>query len=379
MQWSILFSALLFIHITIIHGVPVPDVVNCSLIAEEGGFVPYTLKNKNGLQLQVIRFGGTVTHFLVPDKEGVTRDIILGFDDPTQYCANATHPYFGAIIGRYANRIENGTFELDGKTYHTPLNDHNWDTLHGGTIGYDRRLWTVIGSTENSLSLSLFSPDGEMGFPGNLWINATYTLTDSNQWVIDYIAYSDQDTIINLSQHTYWNLNGFANNSQQILDHLLFIDGNQYALTDSHLIPTGVLGNVTTDFWMDFLQPKAVGQDIKRGTVTPYGGYDNAFVLRNNNITGQAMSVFAPMTGIAMEMYTTQVSVQFYSGNFLNGTLPRKQDQVFGDEPQYYQLWSALVFEAQAIPDSIHHPQWPSTILPAGKIYNQTTIYQISV
>jgi len=308
----------------------------------------------------------------------VRRDIVLGWDDPTQYCLNSNHPYFGAIIGRYANRIANGTFTLNNVIYHTPLNDNDWDTLHGGTIGYDRRIWDVEYYDTRTLRLRYFSPDGEMGFPGNLQVNVTYTLTDSDEWDIHYSAKSDKDTIVNLSQHAYWNLNGFINNTQTALDHVLHIAADRYVLTDSHLIPTGNFGDVKVDFWMDFATPKNIGKDITHGTVTPQGGYDNAFAFSSNASFRAVVYMNSPLTGISLEMRTDQPSVQFYSGNFLDGTIPRKKDQTYGGVPQYYQHWGCAVLEAQHFPDSIHHPQWPSTVLRSGLMYTQHTSYRLT-
>lgn len=282
---------------------------------------------------------------------------------------------FGAIIGRYANRIANGTFTLYEVTYHTPLNDDDWDTIHGGTIGYDRRIWTVNSHSPNQLSLSYFSPDGEMGFPGNLQVSVVYTLTDDNELVIEYSGKAEKPTVINLTQHTYWNLNGFKNDTQTVLDHILYINADSYLLVDSHLIPTGEFGSVKTDYWMDFTTPTPIGTNIAKGTVTPSGGYDDAYIL---NPKGGTVRVQAPLTGISMELFTSQPSIQFYSGNYLNGSLPRKPDQAVAPN-QYYQMWSALALETQHFPDSVHHPEWPTTTLNLDQTYNERSLYRFTV
>jgi len=355
------------------------NALNCS---ENSAFTPYTISNRNGdLRVQIIPFGGTLTHLYFRDARGVTRDLLLGWDDPTQYCKNATHPYFGALIGRYANRIANGTFTLNGVTYKLPLNDKDWDTLHGGTVGFDSRVWDVQQVSASNVVLTLHSPAGEMGFPGNLAVKVSYAVTDLNEFEIEYYATSlDEDTVINLSNHAYWNLNGFAENYQDILNLELKIDASTYVEVDAHLIPTGTLGNVAKDFWLDFTKPKLVGKDIARGTVTPTGGYDNAFVLDSNSnpLHFSSLTAYSNLTGITLSIYTTQPSIQFYTGNFLDGTIPRKKDQTYGDATQFYQQYSAVVFETQHYPDSVHHPAWPTTILRKGQNFYEKTVYRLS-
>jgi aldose 1-epimerase len=351
---------------------------DCSQVPPDA-FKTYVLWSPSGLEAHIIPFGGALTHLLYPDKNGVKRDLVLGFDDPELYCSSPAHPYFSVLIGRYANRIANGTFQLDGKTYRTPLNDHDWDTLHGGTIGFDLHAWKVVSSSTSELTLSLFSPDGDMGFPGNLWVEVTYYVT-GDEFGVRYRAYTDAETVINLTHHTYWNFNGFSDNKQDVLDHVLTINANSYLQTDDHLIPTGTLGDVVKDYWMNFNTPKAVGKDISHGTVTPTGGYDNAWVLKPNpnwNTTA-AVTVTAPLTGITAQMFTDRPSVQFYSGNFLNSTIPRKADQVFGNGPQYYAHYSTVVLEAQDYPDALHHPNFPNTVLKKGQEYTQLTKYRFT-
>jgi len=309
-----------------------------------------------------------------PDNSGVKRDLVLGFDDPTQYRDNPTHPYFGALIGRYANRIGGGKFTLNNYVYHTPLNDGN-DTLHGGDIGYDRRVWTVKQYTFSKLVLSLDDGDLVESFPGSLHVEVTYSLTDNNELLINYLATSPDgaDTVINLSQHTYWNLHGFLNNTQDVLDHVLHIDADRYTPVDINLIPTGEIQPVRSAPWLDFRIPKPIGKDI------PEKGYDNNWVLNQNFLDDPVVESTSHMTGIQLRVFTTQPGMQFYSGTYLDGTIPRKKSQIYppsGNE--FYQKLSAVVLEAQHFPDSLHWPQWPTTVLRKGEIYNHTTIYRLS-
>jgi len=341
-------------------------------------FQTYKLSNDNGLEVWFIPFGATMTHLYFTDSTGVPRDIILGFDDPHLYRDLPVHPYFGAIIGRYANRIANGSFTHNDFVYHVPLNDNNWDTLHGGDIGYDRRIWNVLESNKTRIVFQLYDGDLVESFPGALNVTITYQVNNDNQIVLDYHATTDTSTIINLSLHTYWNLNAFKDNSQNVLDHVLLIEASNYTPVDSHLIPTGEIASVTTAPWLDFLTPKAIGKDIAHGTVTPTGGYDNNLVLDKSGLTAPAAQVYGPQTGIQLDIYTTQPGLQFYSGNFLDGTIPRKSDQIYDNAPnQAYQKYSAFVLETQHFPDSVHHPDWPTTVINSGDVYHHTTIFAL--
>jgi galactose mutarotase-like enzyme len=251
------------------------DPWNCTT-QPAGAFAPIRLTNARGTELRILPYGGTATHFIVKDANGQPRDILLGFDDYTQYCANAVHPYFGATIGRVANRIANCSFTLEGTTYHTPCNeaspvDGN-DTLHGGTVGFDRRVWTISSSTASSVRLSYFSPDGEEGFPGDVHVNVTHTLTPEDAWTIEYSAATTSAVAVaSLTNHAYWNLNSNVNGTATILEHELFADAGRYLVVDSALLPTGAVGDVRDAFWLDFQRPKPVGRDIRNGTVTPTG------------------------------------------------------------------------------------------------------------
>lgn len=374
LRWE---RAFLLWHISLVSSNQLSSLQDCDALANDGAFKIYTLENELGSKLSFIPFGGTVTNFIIHDSNGSPVDVVLGFDDPRQYCANESHPYFGALIGRVANRISNGKFHLNGNVYSTPINEPAGnDTLHGGTIGFDRRTWFVVLLSKSTAMLTYRSPDGEMGFPGDLQVRVTYTLDDDNTWHIDYSAVATEDTVVALSQHTYWNLNGAKSN---ILDHVVHMpNAGHYIQVDKQLIPTGVIGDTSKDFWLDFTKPKCVGKDISLGTVTPSGGYDNAFVLdgwaKGKDAKIQA-TVSSKSSGIKMEVYTDQPSLQMYSGNFLDGTFPVKKTQ--GAEG-YYEHWGALVFEAQHYPDSVNHPDWPSVILKQGEMYRQRTSYRLS-
>lgn len=325
-----------------------PPPFNCSSQAS-GAFVPVNLTNAAGtLTLAFLPYGGTVQRVIFG---GV--DVVLGFDNATQYCDNAIHPYFGALIGRVANRIAGGAFDFHGRAVNTPINEvyatGGGDTLHGGWVGYDRRVWSVeVAPGGAAATLRLESPDGEEGFPGALSIAVTYTVNDDDSWGIEYAATAADDTVVAMTQHTYWNLNGAAAN---ITEHILKLPGARNTLAvDGNLIPTGAFSPVSEQPWMDFTQAKAIGRDIAKGTVTPTGGYDNAWLFdgwRPGAPPAVRALAFSPLSGIQMEVSSDQPSIQFYSGNFLDGTLAKKADQGAG----FYSRWYALALEAQHFPD----------------------------
>jgi len=353
-------------------------ILSCVFIALCQGanpFQKYTISNNNGLSIWFIPFGATMTHLFFPDSSGTPLDIICGYDDPTQYSKdNSNHPYFGAIIGRYANRIANGSFSFNNYVYHLPLNDGNWDTLHGGDIGYDRRVWNVLEYDSSHIVFQLY--DGELveAFPGDLNVTVTYRVTAENTIMLDFSATTSLSTIVNLALHTYWNLNGFKNDAQTILDHTLNIGGSEYTPTDSHLIPTGQIEAVPA--WLDFRLAKTIGKDLANGTATPNGGYDNNLVLDHPSLTQPVLRAYGPVSGIHMDIYTTQLGLQLYTGNNLDGRIPRKSDQIFGGQNQTYQQFAGFAAETQHYPDSIHQPQWPTTVLNSGETYHQTTLFQ---
>eukprot|EP00729_Bicosta_minor_P013580 gene13580-10254_t len=365
-----------------------PPAYNCTTQPADA-YTPIVLKNSH-LEARFQRYGATLTHLIVPDANGNSRDIALGWDDGDQYCSNPSHTYFGATIGRFANRIANGTFKIDGKTYHTPLNDHGIDTLHGGWVGYDRRYWTVVKQTDSMVKFNLVSPDGEMGFPGTLHINVTHELTEDNEWVLTYEGEADAHSVLAMTNHVYFNLNANVDNTPTVLEHILEIKASKFLPVDSTLIPTGAIGSVSNpaNAYLDFRgKDKKIGADINKGTVTPLGGYDNAWIFDNwtpGKMLNDVARLSSPLTKIAVSMSTDQPSVQFYSGNFLNGTDPasriqRKKSQSFGSEPQYYQWRGAATLEAQQFPDAPNHPNFPPTDIMPGKPYFQQTKYRIGI
>lgn len=324
----------------------------------------FTLTNENGMEVSITNFGGIVTSIKVPDKDGNIEDVVLGFDDFEKY--KSGHPFFGAIAGRYANRIANGEFELNGETYQLATNDGE-NHLHGGNEGFDKKLWNAeVNQDENSVTLSYLSPDGEEGYPGNLDVDVTYTLTDDNELKIDYHATTDKPTVLNLTNHSYFNLSGDP--SQTILDHKLTINADRYTPVDDGLIPTGELRPVEGTAF-DFTEPETVGARIE--SIPP--GYDHNFVLNNpDSGVRKIATVEHEESGRVMEVYTDQPGVQFYTGNFLDGSLMDRN----GNPIEQY---AALCLETQTFPDSPNKPDFPSPVLNPGEMYETTTIYQFKV
>lgn len=325
----------------------------------------YTLVNHSGITMKVITYGGRITSLLVPDKNGKTSDIVLGFDSLPGYLAN--NPFFGALIGRYGNRIAKGKFTLDGTEYNLANNDGP-NHLHGGVKGYDKVVWDAGDfktDTTVGLKLHYLSKDGEEGYPGNLDITVTYTLSDNNTLTFDYTATTDKATPVNLTQHSYFNLAGNGN----IKSQELMINADKYTIVDSTLIPTGELRDVKgTPF--DFTTSKPIGKDLEATGGNPIG-YDHNFVLNTSGINDLAVRVVDPASGRIMEVFTDQPGVQFYSGNFLDGTLTGKSGAV-------YQQYSGFCLETQHFPDSPNQPAFPSTILKPGEKYHTTSIYKFS-
>lgn len=285
-------------------------------LADGTKITEYTLENGKGLVVRVINFGGIITQILAPDRDGKSADIALGFKDLDGYLKNP--PYFGAIIGRFGNRIGSAKFTLDGKTYTLPANDGR-NTLHGGLKGFDKRVWTVTPFTRKNtcgLTLTYTSPDGEEGFPGTLKTTVVYTLNEKNELEFDYSATTDKATPVNLTQHTYFNLHGEGNGT--ILDHRLTIYADRYVAVDPFLIPTGELPSVK-ETPMDFLTPHIIGDRIDQVK----GGYDHSYVLERKNKSGMAHAVRLedPSSGRRVDVFTEEPAVQFYSGNFLDGSI----------------------------------------------------------
>jgi len=323
----------------------------------------YTLTNKRGIVAKIMTYGAILTELDVPDRHGNFADIVLGFNNLDQYLKG--HPFFGAIAGRYANRIAKGQFSLDGETYHLPINNGP-NSLHGGLKGFDKAVWKaepVEGDDGPSLILTLFSPDGDQGYPGNLHVTVTYTLSDDDSLKIDYTATTDKDTVVNMTNHSYFNLAGEGSGS--INDHLLTINADQYTPVDATQIPTGELADVKgTPF--DFTKATDIG--LRIDMIPP--GYDHNYVLYSQNGTlAIAARVKDPKSGRVMEVWTTQPGVQLYTGNHLDGTLS-------GISGRPYQKHDALCLETQHFPDSPNHSNFPTTELKPGEKYHQETVFK---
>jgi aldose 1-epimerase len=332
----------------------------------------YTLTNANGMEVKVITYGGVVTSIRVPDASGNLDNVVLGFDNLADY--ETRSPYFGNITGRYANRIANATFTLDGEAYTLAANN-GVNTLHGGVDGFDNKVWaaeTVEGETEVGVKLSYVSPDGEEGYPGNLSTTVTYTLTDADELRIDYSATTDAPTVVNLTNHSYFNLAG--NGSGDIYDHMLMINADSYTPVDETLIPTGELAPVEGTAF-DLREPTRIGDGIRDGSLQMVlgRGYDHNYVLNRESDDGLelAATLSEPTTGRMMEVWTTEPGIQLYTGNFLDGTL-------VGSSGGMYRQGDALCLETQHFPDSPNQPDFPSTELRPGETYETTTIYKFS-
>ena len=325
----------------------------------------YTLVNEKGDTVTITNYGGTVTSFVTPDKNGKYSSVIIGFDSLAPYLQHP--PYFGALIGRYGNRIGDAKFSLDGTVYHLAANDGK-NTLHGGIKGFDKVVWdaTIPNDTVPSITLKYLSKDGEEGYPGNLNVTVQYILTNDNGLKIEYNAETDKPTPVNLTNHSYFNLSGDVSNS--ILDETLMIKADSITTVDTTLIPTGKITSVKGTAF-DFTTPKEIGKDF----ADVKGGYDINYVLnRTDSSLEKAATVSDSISGRTMDVYTTQPGLQFYSGNFLDGKFKNH-----GNEP--LTIHSAFALEAQHFPDSPNQPNFPTTILKPGEIYHQVTIYQVSV
>lgn len=332
----------------------------------------YTLTNTHREQIKVLNYGGIIQSWLVPDKNGKLGDVVLGFDSLDQYIKQS--PYFGALIGRFANRIAHGTFTLNDSTYHLYLNDGP-NSLHGGEVGFDKKIWTVTPFTTDStegLKLHYVSKNGEEGYPGDLDVNVTYTLNNENAFRIDYEAMTDKPTILNLTNHSYFNLN---DGKGTILNEKLMLNADTFLPVDSTSIPTGEIRSVAGTP-MDFRTPTEVGAHIAdnyRQLQLVHGGYDHNWILNTKgNLSEVAASVYDPDNGRFLQIYTTQPGIQFYSGNFLDSTLHGKDGNVY---PKH----STIVLETQHYPDSPNEPSFPSVVLNPGDTFHSSTIYKFSV
>lgn len=332
----------------------------------------YTLTNKNGLKAEITNYGATVVSLFVPDKNGKLEDVVLGYDDAAGY--EKGESYFGAIVGRYGNRIGKGKFVLDGKEYQLAINNGE-NHLHGGKVGFNKKVWEVVDAKSEMggsfLTLKYISTDGEEGYPGTVELTVSYNLTTDNELLISYTATTDKNTILNPTHHSYFNLSGDPN--KNILDHELMIDADKYTPVDKGLITTGELADVAnTPF--DFRTPKVIGKDINSDNEQiKFGlGYDHNWVLnKHQEQIFKFATLYEPTSGRLMEVYTDQPGVQFYSGNFLDGKSKGKGGVM-------YQYRTGLCLEAQKFPDSPNKPEWQSATLLAGKthLYRQTTVYK---
>jgi aldose 1-epimerase len=334
----------------------------------------YTLTNDHGMVVRIITYGGALQEVRVPDRDGDLANVTLGFNDIAGY-QSSDNQYFGCITGRYANRIANGTFTLDGETYQLPINNPP-NSLHGGNVGFDKRIWAATPFKKGGsvgLKLTYTSPDGEQGYPGTLETEVVYTLTNRNQIVIDYRARTDAKTIVNLTNHAYWNLAGEG--SGTILDHVLELNASHYTPISNVLIPTGAIDPVAgTPF--DFTTPTAIGARINDANeqLTNGQGYDHNFVLDRRNSRSKSLRLAArvtePTSGRVLSIFTSEPGIQFYSGNFLFGQL--------GTSGQPYNFRDGFALETQHFPDSPNQPDFPSTVLNAKQTYKTSTIYQFS-
>jgi aldose 1-epimerase len=332
----------------------------------------FTLTNAQGMIVRILDFGGIITQIHVPDRDGHFADVALGFDTIEPYATDS--PYLGALIGRYGNRIAKGRFVLDGKEYQLPVNNGN-NHLHGGAPGFDKVLWTATVEGRD-LVLRYRSVDGEQGYPGNLDATVTYSLSEDNEIVVRFHAVTDQPTPVNLTQHSYFNLRGVDMEDGDILGHVISIDADRFVPIDAESIPLGALAPVTgTPF--DFRQPRPIGERIgqpdkqlRHGT-----GYDHCWVL--NRAAGdrelkRAVHVYEPESGRVLELFTQEPGVQFYSGNFLDGSLVGKGSRA-------YEFRSGLCIEPEHYPDSPNQPSYPNTILRPGEVYETESRFKFSV
>jgi aldose 1-epimerase len=327
----------------------------------------YTLTNSNKVQARIMDYAGVVVSVDTPDRNGAMADVVLGFDTLAEYVANPTQ-YFGAVIGRYGNRIAKGQFTLDGVTYHLPVNNGE-NSLHGGDAGFFKRVFKSRALPDKGVELTYLSKDGEEGYPGNLSVTVTYHLTDSNELRIDYAATTDKDTVVNLTNHSYFNLKGAG--AGDILGHNLLLNAERFTPVDKGLIPTGeLLGVAGTPF--DFRRLTAIGARIEDNNeqLKIAGGYDHNWVLsKSGDALTLAARVEEPTSGRTMEVRTSEPGIQFYTGNFLDGTVKGKGGKL-------YTRRSAFCLETQHFPDSPNHPAFPSTELKPGQRYQSTTVYR---
>lgn len=330
----------------------------------------YTLKNKSGMEVCITNFGGRIVSIMVPDKDGKMQDVVLGFDNIDDYIRIPSD--FGASIGRYANRIAQGRFVLDNDTIQLPQNNFG-HCLHGGPQGWQYQVYDANLIDNTTLELTRLSPDGDENFPGNVTAKVTFKLSDDNALDIKYSATTDKKTIINMTNHSYFNLSGDP--SQPATDHILYVNADNYTPVDSTFMTTGEMIPVK-DTPMDFITPKAIGQDITKYDFVQLkngNGYDHNWVLNTNgDITKPAARLTSPQSGITLEVYTNEPGIQVYTGNFLDGSIQGKKGITYNQR-------ASVCLETQHYPDSPNKPQWPSVILEPGQTYNSECIFKFSI
>lgn len=375
-------SAIIIMGILVCHGC---DIINKSQSEKNEDFVMisksvfgkidtvriadlYTLSNGN-IEVKITNYGGAITAIRTPDKSGQLADVVLGFDNIESYLD--PHPFFGVIVGRYGNRIANAAFKIDDKSYTLEANN-GLNSLHGGNQGFDKRLWSAEIIDDASLKLSYISKDGEEGFPGNLTVSVTYSLDQTNSFSIAYEATTDQATLCNLTNHSYFNLDG--HDSGDVLTHLITINANRFTPVNEHMIPTGEYAKVeNTPF--DFLNKHTIGERIASDheQIVLGGGYDHNWIVNveDTKELKKIAEVESEVSGRLMEVYTTEPGVQFYTGNFI--------DNVKGKDGAVYNKRQGFCLETQHFPDSPNQDHFPSTMLSPGEVYKSTTIYKFGV
>lgn len=347
-----------------------PDPVKFSTEVNHSQTNLYTLKNKSGMEVCITNFGGRIVSIMVPDKDGKMQDVVLGFDNIDDYIRIPSD--FGASIGRYANRIAQGRFVLDNDTIQLPQNNFG-HCLHGGPQGWQYQVYDANLIDNTTLELTRLSPDGDENFPGNVTAKVTFKLSDDNALDIKYSATTDKKTIINMTNHSYFNLSGDP--SQPATDHILYVNADNYTPVDSTFMTTGEIIPVK-DTPMDFITPKAIGQDITKYDFVQLkngNGYDHNWVLNTNgDITKPAARLTSPQSGITLEVYTNEPGIQVYTGNFLDGSIQGKKGITYNQR-------ASVCLETQHYPDSPNKPQWPSVILEPGQTYNSECIFKFSI
>ena len=353
------------------NGNAVPDKKNFEATIDGKQTELYVLKNHNGMQAAITNYGGRLVSLLVPDKDEKMIDVVVGFKSVQDY-ENSTEPYFGATIGRYGNRIAKGKFSLDGKQY-TLFTNNGANTLHGGKKGYQAVVWDASQLNDSTLQLTYLSKDMEEGFPGNLNVKVSYSLTGDNGFKCEYEATTDKKTVVNLTNHAFFNLNGEGSGS--ILNHTVEIYADKYNPVDTGLIPTGKLAPVAgTPF--DFTKPSSIGSriDSSNEQLTNGKGYDHNYILNGTKVNGlnHAATVTGDKSGIVMDVYTQEPALQFYSGNFMQS----KNTFKGGSKDDFR---TAFAMETQHYPDSPNQPSFPSTVLKPGDVYKTMSLYKFSV